>query len=462
MSAAATDRPSPVWGALRAVLAAGGWTNALLALAWGLSAVLPALGIGEEKVVGAGPVLAAVLVMFWAMFGGSRLLALSVQARRLRLPRIAASNLHHAAVSLLLAAGIPALLATLSGTQPLPLNLAIVLLGLLTGLFWASMPPWLLFVLLPLGYLPLWVQPWLEHAEPLDLTLAQGLALVLLALLAANAGGWWHMARRQFPAQGWRTPLALAFANGMRTAAPQIQQNQYSSAWFTQDTPIGHGLHRQPEQALAIALGPAFGRSTFKSVLGSQGPVLAVGLLWLGLDNSDGAKVGLFFAPLLAISPALAPLMRLQTLFRLPGLGLHELALLPGLPHPAAPALLKLLGRQMLLRMLPALAIMAATGFLMGAGRAFYPLLFWSSSGSLLLLQGMGLLSLHRRFYRWMLAASAVVLTVSIFASMLAGLGEHPPAWLLSAWQVACLLGAVLSGVAQNRLRAVPHLWLAN
>ncbi len=464
MTALATRRPSSAATALRTVLAAGTWTNGLLALACVQGVALPWLGIGEEKAAGLGSALAAVLVMFWATLGGSRLIALSVQATQLRLPRVAVQNLRHATAALLLAVVAPAILLTLSGTHPLPLNLAILGVGLLAGLFWVSIPPWLVFAMIALGYVPYWLVLWLEPAWTFEPTLAQGLALALLALLAANACCWWRMARRQLPAQGWHTPLALAFANGVQATTARTQQAQYSSALFTQDTPIGHDLHRQPEQALGIALGPGFGRSTFKSVLGSQGPILAVAVFWLLLaqGNQEGTDIPLFFAPLLAISPALAPLMRLQTLFRLPGMGLHELALLPGLPRPGAPALTRLLTRQMLLRMLPALVIMAATGLLMGAGRPFYSLLFWSSFSSLILLQGAGLLALNSQLFRWILGALAVALTAAIFASMLAGLGPRPPAWLLPAWQGACAVGAIVSGMAQSRLRALPHPWLAN
>ena len=480
MTTLTANRPSSTMTALRTVIAAGTWANGLLALACVLAVVLPWLGIGEEKAVGLGAALAAILVMFWAMLGGSRLIALSVQATQLRLPRVAGQNLRHAVAATLLAVVAPALVLTVLGSHSLPLNLAVLGIGLLTGLFWACIPPWLMFALMALGYVPYWLmsvaQKWLPSATLDEVShwllrwldspraLEQGLGLALLVLLIANACCWWNMARRQLPAQGWRTPLALAFANGMQATTARTQQAQYSSALFTQDTPIGHDLRRQPEQALGVALGPGFGRTTFKSMLGSQGPVLAVAVFWLLLaqGSKGGLSVALFFAPLLAISPALAPLMRLQTLFKLPGMGLHELALLPGLPRPAAPALAMLLMRQTLLRMLPALAIMAATGFLMDAERPFYSLLLWSSCGSLLLLQGLSLLALHNHMFRWALGVSAIVLTVAIFASMLAGLRPEPPVWLLPAWQAACVLGALLTGLAQTRLRTLPHPWLAN
>ncbi len=480
MTALTASRPSSAMTALRTVIAAGGWTNGLLVLGYVLVLAMTLLGVGEDKHVSLGALMAALLTMFWAMFGGSRLIALSVQATQLRLPHVASQNLRHAVATLLLVVVAPALVLTALGSHSLLLNLAVLGIGLLAGLFWASMPPWLMFALMALGYVPFWlvsvaekmlpsatfdgVSHWLKHWFDTSWTLEQGFGLAVLTLLIANACCWWNIARRQLPAQGWSTPLALAFANGMQATTARTQQAQYSSALFTQDTPIGHDLRRQPEQALGVALGPGFGRTTFKSVLGSQGPVLAVSLLWLLLaqGGKGGVGVALFFAPLLVISPALAPLMRLQTLFKLPGMGLHELALLPGLPRPAAPALAMLLMRQTLLRMLPALAIMAATGFLMDAERPFYSLLLWSSCGSLLLLHGLSLLALHSHVFRWALGASAIVLTVAIFASMLAGMRSEPPGWLLPAWQATCVLGALLAGFAQSRLRALPHPWVQN
>ncbi|SBV36536.1 conserved membrane hypothetical protein [uncultured Stenotrophomonas sp.] len=464
MSAIPANRPSSAMSSMRTVIAAGGWTNGLLVLAWMLAILLSWQGIAEEKPVGLGAVLAAIMAMFWAMLGGSRLIALSVQATQMRLPHVARQNLRHGAAALLLTVAAPALLLVLFGSHPLSLNLAVLCVGLLLGLFWASIPPWLMFALLALGYLPFWLARLFDVTWTPALELPHGLMLAALALLVANACCWWHMARRQLPAQGWRTPLALAFANGMQMTAIGTQQAQYSSALFTQDTPIGHDLHRQPMQALAIALGPGFGRTTFKSILGTQGPVLAVAFFWLLLaqGGNDGARVALFFAPLLAISPALAPLMRLQTLFKLPGMGLHELALLPGLPRQPARALTTLLTRQMLLRMLPALAIMAATGLLLDAGRTFQLLLLWSCFGSVFLLQGAGLLALHSRPFRWVLGAVAVMLILAILASMLVATKTHASAWLLQAWQVTWLWGVMFAVYAQNRLRTLPHPWLGN
>jgi len=458
-------RPSSAITALRTVLAAGGWSNGLLVLGWVLAAVFSLLGAGEDKAVNLAPVMAAMLVMFWSMLGGSRLIALAVQASRVRLPGIRRQVLQHGIVVVALTVGVPFLLLAMTGSPNLSVDLAVLCLGLLTGLFWASMPPWLTIALIGVVYLPFWLLSWFGATWRPTPTVGQVLATMAVLLLVGNAWCWWRMARRDYPGNGWQTPIALAFANGLPQSMLRTQQAQYSSALFTQDTPIGDDLHRHPEQALGIALGPGFGGFTFKGLLGSLGPILAVALFWLLLQqaNEEGPAIALFFAPMLAISPALAPMMRLQTLLRLPALGLHELALLPGLSRPAAPALIRLLARQTLLRTLPALAIMVATGYLMHAQKPFYPLLLWSTCASLLWLQGLGLLALHSRPMRWALGSMAMLLIVAIFASMFGGLrGQQPLAWVLPAWQAASVAGALLLGIACLRLRALPHPWLQN
>lgn len=58
--------------------------------------------------------------------------------------------------------------------------------------------------------------------------------------------------------------------------------------------------------------------------------MLGVVLLWLLVDM--GKDMELAWAPVLAMGTALAPLARLLVLFWQPQQGLHELALLPGLP----------------------------------------------------------------------------------------------------------------------------------
>ena len=98
-------------------------------------------------------------------------------------------------------------------------------------------------------------------------------------LLAAAALCWAWIGKRRGAMGTWSTPMAVAFARSGFASLDQAQQDSYNSRLFMQDTPVGSELRRHPQQALAIALGPGFGRSTFKSMLGTQGPIVAVAAL---------------------------------------------------------------------------------------------------------------------------------------------------------------------------------------
>lgn len=217
-----------------------------------------------------------------------------------------------------------------------------------------------------------------------------------------------------------------------------------------------------PLLALGVALGPGFGRHSLRNVLVAQVPIVGVAAFWLllGTGGGDRPHIGLAFAPLMVLSTAFAPVVRLQTLFWRPALGLHELALLPGLPGRPALSLAAQLGRQAIARALPALAVMAAFGLAVDAPRAYYHLLLWSSAACLFLLSGGTLLSLRSQAGRWACAALGLLLALLSVGGMLVALRGEPPAWLHTAWSAALLAGVVLQGVAQERLKALPHPWL--
>jgi len=116
-----------------------------------------------------------------------------------------------------------------------------------------------------------------------------------------------------------------------------------------------------------------------------------------------------------------------------------------------------------LARVLPALALLAAFGLYMGAGRGYFHLLLWSTFGSVALIGGMVLLSLHSRAMRWATVMVVTAVCVVMLATMtLPATFTQPGDWLLPAWSVALLCGTGLWLLALARLQARPHPWLQN
>ncbi|MGH8055187.1 MAG: hypothetical protein ACREP4_14850 [Stenotrophomonas sp.] len=443
---------------LRSVLAAGSWTNLLLVAAWLLAITVPRWDDSRDNAINLAPVLTAVLVMCWAMLSTSRLTGLTLQARRLQLPNAGHQALRLGLAVLLLSVVLPAMLLTAAGSPGFALNLLVPAVGLLLGVFWTSMPPWMMWAFFALGaVLAQFEAPLQREWERLGSTPALLLSVLAVVLLLANAGCWRLMLRNP-GTHPWSTPLALVTLRndqGLWGKPAQIPE----STFFAIDIPVSHDLAQHPDKALAIALGPGFGQSTVKSVLAAQLPIIAVAVLWLLLNRSEIAVTALFFTPLLVVVAAFPPVMRLYSLLRLPPIGLHEPALLPGLPRRPATALAGLLTRQMLLRALPALAIMAATAILLGADHHYLLLLLWCCTASLMWLHAAILFALQSRLGRAALVTLMVLLPI---AMVISAMPLKTPSSLLPLWSCALLAGALASAMARRRLEKRPHPWLQN
>lgn len=454
----------PFAAALETTVAAGGWANVLVVLAM-LAVPLMARLVGNDKGAYAGLVLATMFILFWAMVAGGRLVALCATAAAQRLPRWRHQAWRCGVAALALAVLLPATLQAQGSPFGFGLAAAALAAGAALGLFCVSMPPWLMWVLIGMGVVARWLPGEVDGATlQAWLGSARAIGTAALVLLAASAACWAWLPARRDALGPWSKPIALAMV-AMSGTGIQAQQAAYASPMFAMDTPVGSDLRRAPQQALAIALGPGFGRSTAKGLLATHGPIVAVALFWLLLGSGAEGKVhvGLMFAPLMVLSTALAPMMRLQALYWRPPLGLHELALLPGLPRQPAPSLSGQLGRQVIARTLPALAVMAAFGLAVDAPGAYYPLLFWISAAGAFLLSAATLLSLHSFNGRVACATLMVLFTIAVIAAMAVGVrAAQAPAWLHTAASIALLAGVVLHGTALARLRALPHPWLQN
>lgn len=454
----ATPQTAPAarpWTTLRTVLASASWTSLLLGLGWLLALALPLLGSGLTKAFPLHLALCACTVLFWAMLGGGRLIGTTLLASRLRLPNIAQQAFRQVAVALLLGVLVPTGLMAAVGDTHVALNLLVLLNALLLGLAWVSMPPWIVWVLLPLGYALDWLLDRTDNAwGTISNAPLSSLTATATLLLLAVAVFCWGM-RKQPASTQWTTSIAQLLSQD------RLSRNDDTSAQalFGEGTPVSHELRRHTDQALSIALGPGFGRPTARSWLRGQLPILGVAILWLLMNKQDVASTALLFIPLLVVVVAFPPMMRLHTLVRRPALGLHEPALLPGLPRHPAKALANQLGRQMLLRAAPAVLVLAATAALLGAGSNYALVLLWSCTSALLWLHATSLFALQGRLGRALQIALMVVLPVALVAT---ALPRPAPDWLLSAWSIAMLGGALASALALRWLGRRPHPWLQN
>src|SRR5690606_9204988 len=264
----------------------------------------------------------------------------------------------------------PAAVLALASGGSFAMAASILAIGVATGLLWASMPPWTMLLMINLGLFARWLP------EPIAAALAEllrspaGLGMVALGILLACAFCWLWMPPDPEGGSPWQVPVAVQLGRGSPFASNAGQQ----AGALTPHTPVGRDLARVLEQALGIALGPGFGRNSARNLLVAQAPVLVVMLLWLLLGAvAVGGKLNmaLVLAPTLVFASGMTPLARLLVLFWQPRQGLHELALLPGLPPQPVPALARALAKQVPVRALPALALVLAVAAASGAGAEY-------------------------------------------------------------------------------------------
>src|SRR5690606_22643042 len=172
----------------------------------------------------------------------------------------------------------------LAGAGSAPLAMAALAFGLALGVFWVSMPPWLMWPLMGLGMVTRWLP-----SLPADMTAERLLqpapvGLVALLMLVTSALYWNRVARRQAWGNSWNMPLALAFSGSAPAASPHEQ------SLLTAETPVDADLARAPQQALGIALGPGFGRNSLRNLLVAQDPVIAMAGHWLLLDTGSSKQ----------------------------------------------------------------------------------------------------------------------------------------------------------------------------
>ncbi len=409
--------------------------------------------------------LTGIAVLFWWMLTGSRVLGFAFHARQLRIPRPLAHLPSTLLIGVMLSVPLPALLWAALGSD-LPLSLAALALAAGMGLFFAVMPPWLVFALLGAGLLARVLPVPALALQPPSPT--AGMALAGAALATISALLWARLFRHGMPARAWSVPIALSLqaALGESPADQPARQQQAGLMHLLQGTRIPAGLAREPDTALALALGPGFGAG-WRALLLENAWLLGVALSWLLLYSGEelrgGNLVALAFPALMVAFSAAMPALRLWTLYHRPALGLHELALLPGLARPGghADALARALTRRQLMSLLASLALMSAYGWLLGAPAPYHWALLWIGATSMMLAAWLAL----RRARQASVGVAGPLLIVgagvAALATMSAVTGDRAPAWLMPAWCGACAVLALLRGLELAALKRLPHPFLA-
>lgn len=451
---------TPWIAATRFVVKAGGWVNILLLLGWGLGLWLMSLASWEEKSIPPVLLIPALCLMFWAMLAGSRMIATGIESHQLGLPNAFRQTLRHLLTAVFLTIGLPILLLQISGfASDFALAGYVLTIGLMMGLLWASMPPWMMWGMIALNGLWIFADTLPSHLPPLP-QLLPGLVLVLLAL---NLLCWHNMLKVNPTANTWRKPLALQLSMGSGYSLAKAQQDQWNAQLFHQMVPTLHTARRDPNAALAMALGPGFFRPTSRSILNSLIYVLPATLAWVWLaQTKEFSDTFLKFAPLLLWSVTLAPLTRLSALVNTPGLGLHEPALLPKLPRDAANAFTQLFARQQLIRFLPAFGLTLL--FLLWLQAPFSQMLtvFWFSVVGVV--WNTVVASLMLNWPKRRILSGSVFVIVVLYMATTPVLMEQSQSLSEKTllWSIPIIVSAFAAALLQQRLHKRPHLWLQN
>jgi hypothetical protein len=415
--------------------------------------------------------LMAACVMAWHALAGARLVRLLADSVRLRLPALWPHVAFWIGLGTLLGVILPALLQLhFKPAEPgiFALSLGSLAVAAAVGLLWACTPAWVVGIVL-LGS-PLVVLAW-ATGNSSGVSAVTGsppaMAVLALALLAVSAACLAHALGPRFRGGSWTTPLPLLTATSSRATSPPGSGADTLLRLLGMATPVPRQPRALADAALGIALGPGFGRLDLADSLLLCLVPLAVCLAWLALPMGS-TTAGQVFAPLLVMCFALAPVLRLQAVLSRPGLGLHELGLLPGLGTNTARALDMRLRQAVLGRALPPLAMMLCFALAIGANAGYYLVLLSIVAGGLVLGLGSCIFTLRSGSRpRWILGLLLVAMALLSFLVLNLYQAQAPgrPGWiwaplLLSA--TATLAGLGLRQRGLRRLQARRALWQLN
>jgi hypothetical protein len=420
-------------------------------------------GSAQAATVGL-PLMVAAALGFWWFLGASRALPLCLDLAAEAAPRLRRAGLTalatQAACSLL-----PAIALLIAfGIEP-SRALLVCWTAALTGLLAASLPSVAVLLLFGLAMatqvLSQQLAPGLDGLDGIfgQLTLAQ----VALLLSVVSAMLWWRVLRGGPPAGVFRQSLATV----MHRAGGFREQNAIGEGrfalWLHSGAPAA--LPTSTTARLARTLGRPFHTSGWRALLKERTPDLAVLALWLLLSSST--KVGVFatFAPLLMMSYALLPALRLYQLGQRPSAELSELALLPGLPPATVQA-----------KALATLCWQSALRAVASSGLLFLLFLLWIGASTTSLLQLVaamvagvafgygGALWIASGRSRGVALTAVLALGLWVFGSGIvmskASLPAHFGQPVLLSWAVFALVAYTAAWLARPALQRLPHPFL--
>lgn len=441
-----------------------------------LLAMLGLLALGRDRQSDAALLLALLGGMcnwFWWMFGGARLLGLLDTANKLALPRSRRDALVSIATAALITAGLPALLASSLHAGPATVALG-CLAGAAGGLAYATLPPWVMFAVIPLPMLLVKAGPSFKQA----LSSGGGRDVVLLALILAAglvaAWGWRRTTRREWSqANPWMRPTMVSMQAGTLGQVSLEQQAELQggkAAWMQGiATPrIPRDLREQPADALAVALGPAFAPTPAWATLAAASLMPAALLLFwmlIGL-KTDLRQAGTVpvMAWFMLVSGGSPLLTRMLALRRQPTTGMDALALLPGLGRPAerVPMLAHLITRRLLLRTVPFVLMAWVAGAWCAMPPGFYTATVFVAAAFVAALDWLILRSVLRAGGTVLMLGVVIVLMGLLGWSSVALRAPDAGPVLSAVWSGVTLVATVLYAITLQRLRRRPHPWLQN
>lgn len=404
--------------------------------------------------------------LFWWLLAGARLLGFAYHALQLRVPR----PLAHLPLTLLTGLSLTVLLPALlwwSLGSDFWSCLAVLALCASLGLFWASMPPWLMFAIIGGGILLQTLVQW-PDSGPETWLMPHYLATLAAVLSALSTWFWVRIFRNGAPTNTWSLPIALALELiGENMDGRPIGQQQ--GGWM-QQMGIGRipdGLHDKPRAALSLALGPGFGWGLRSVIVESLWLVLIAALwLWLyaGKPLEGGNRIGLVFPVIMVVFSASMPMLRIWGLYRHPSRGLHELALLPGLEIPGehrADSLAFAILRQQAIALSISLVLMSGYGWILHAPPVYYLTLLCVGLANAIFTAWLALLSARRRLNGGLLLLVLATLWITATATSVATSIGHAPAWLLPTWTVVGVLLLPVCAASRTTLKQQPHPYLS-
>lgn len=466
---------------LRLVVSAGAYLSylilPLLALLIPVGYIMDAAEPDDSSLAATGLVatMGALLNLFWWVVAGARLLGLGLAADDLKLPCGNRQTNRLLVTATIVTVALPATVSAMIGLS-FPLILLAMLIGAGTGVLCSLVPPWTMAIPLTAFFLILkFAIP--DFVSMLSHDPLKYLTFAFLLCLLLNVLAYRKLPRGQSEfVSPWKQPMVLSMQ--MVGYGEAIQRNQAalqsSNLGWMQGVALPDvpgDLKRRKIAALSLALGPGFarGRMDARTWLASIAPPAFVFWVWTLLveDGTNSTRILLLW--LAVLMSALASAKHAQSIYMLrirPQLGMHELALLPGLSKngEAATAFSKLLTQRILASSLPMLMLSFGVGLWLDAPLVFFHLAIWMTFTGMFLMNASVLVNLRFKLpslILWLPLGLYVVATLWTTLAVMRPV-ESRPDWPTTAWSLGLIMATIAWLTALELLKRRPHPWLQN